>query len=58
VIIEMDMYSEIRARYSNGESLRFIARGLKSPGRPSKSIMKSQPIRKFARHISENRISE
>ena len=28
VIIEMDMYSEIRARYSNGEPIRSIARGL------------------------------
>jgi len=25
VIIEMDMYSEIRIRYSNGESIRSIA---------------------------------
>ncbi|HBL49927.1 MAG TPA: hypothetical protein DDZ65_06765, partial [Firmicutes bacterium] len=25
VIIELDMYSEIRTRYANGESIRYIA---------------------------------
>jgi hypothetical protein len=48
VIIEVDIYSAIRTRYSDGESIRSIAKSLGISSKLLRNTAKARPIRKCA----------